>query len=203
MTTTCWASFCAEVGDVRQGHAEQLRDDGGDAAEVRGAADGALESLGDAEHLDGGGEPRRVDLLDRRREQQVGAGLGGERRVVLLLARVAVEVGALVELGGVDEQRDDDSIALLARAPISDRWPSCSAPIVGTRPIVSPSRRAGASVARSSATVRTVFMRRAGLGGGGSSDSVQFPADTGATSESDKYFIGSISSELDNGLIEK
>ena len=48
----------AEVGDVGQRHAEQLGDDGGDAAEVLGAAGCALEPLGDAEHLDGRGEAR-------------------------------------------------------------------------------------------------------------------------------------------------
>ena len=80
-------------------------------------------------------------------------------RVARLVARVGVEVLAVAELRRVDEQRDDDHVALArARARISDRWPSWKKPIVGTSPIVRPPRRSGASAARSSATVRTVFI---------------------------------------------
>ncbi len=47
----------AEVGHVGQAHAEQLGDDGGDAAEVLGPARGALQAIGEAQHLHLGGEP--------------------------------------------------------------------------------------------------------------------------------------------------
>ena len=63
----------AEEGDVGERHAEQLGDDGRDAAEVLAAARGALEALAHAEHLDGRGEAGGVDLLDGGREQHVGA----------------------------------------------------------------------------------------------------------------------------------
>ena len=64
--------------------------------------------------LDGGREARRVDLLDPRSEQHVRAGAFGQLGVAQLVARVALEVGALVELRGVDEQRHDHHVALLA-----------------------------------------------------------------------------------------
>ena len=102
-----------------------------------------------SEHLDGGREAGRIHLLGRRREQHVGPGRGGQLAVAQLVTGVALEVAALVELRRVDEQRDDDDIAGVARVRISERWPSCSAPIVGTRPTRSPSRRAGASSSRS------------------------------------------------------
>ena len=59
-------------------------------------------------------KPSRVDLLDRGRVDEVDAGLGGEPRVALLVARVAVEVLAVAELGRVDEEAHDDDVALLA-----------------------------------------------------------------------------------------
>ena len=119
----------AEEGDVGLGDVQQLRDDGGDAGEVRGAALGALERGADLVDRDRRGEasrvdlaaPRReqkvgaqaerVDLAGRRREEDVGAGLGGQRRVAGLVARVGGEVGGLVELRWVDEQRHDDLVA--------------------------------------------------------------------------------------------
>ena len=52
-----------------------------------GPARPALETLGDAEHLDRCREALRVDLLGRRREQEVGAGRCGQLAVALLVAR--------------------------------------------------------------------------------------------------------------------
>ncbi len=83
---------------------------------MRGPARPALEALGDAENLDRCREALRVDLLGRRREQEVGARRCGQLAVAGLVAGVAVEVAALVELRRVHEQRDDDEIAVRARA---------------------------------------------------------------------------------------
>ena len=74
----------------------------------------AVEDLGQALDLDRGREAVGVDLLDRGRVDEVDAGLGGEPRVALLVARVALEVLAGAELGRVDEEAHDDHVALLA-----------------------------------------------------------------------------------------
>ena len=60
-------------------------------------------------------KPWRVDLGGRRREQDVGAGVRGQAGVALLVARVGAEVGGVLELGRVDEQRHDDDVARRAR----------------------------------------------------------------------------------------
>jgi hypothetical protein len=113
----------AEEGHVGPDHVEELGDDRGHAGEVPGAADGALHRLADAGDGDRRGEAGRVDDLGRRGEQDVGAGLGGQLGVAGLVARVGVEVGGLVELRGVDEQRHDDGRAALARCRTEARWP--------------------------------------------------------------------------------
>ena len=52
MTSDLLGVLLAEVGDIGQRHAQQLGHDRGDAAEVLGATDGALQALGQAQHLD-------------------------------------------------------------------------------------------------------------------------------------------------------
>ena len=105
----------AEVGDIGRDHVQELRHDGRDAAEMGCAAHGALQAIGQAKHLDGGGEAGRIDLLGGGREQQVGPSRCGQLAVALLLAWIAVEVGVLVELRGVHEQRHDHHVALGTR----------------------------------------------------------------------------------------
>ncbi len=95
----------AEERHVGPDHVQQLGHDGRDAVEVAHAAVLALERLGQAAHVDRRPEARRIDLVERRREEQVGAGLGGQRRVALLVARVGGQVARRVELRGVDEER--------------------------------------------------------------------------------------------------
>ena len=105
----------AEVGAVGADQAEEDRDDGGDAVEVARACR-ALERLGDGPDRHGRVEARRVDLLDRRREDDVDALGLADREVARLVARVARVVGRLVELARVDEDRHDRRGALVARA---------------------------------------------------------------------------------------
>ncbi len=62
--------------------------------------------------LDLGGKALGVDDLDRRRVDEVDAGLGGEAQIALLVARVAVEILFGAELGGVDEEAHDDEVTL-------------------------------------------------------------------------------------------
>src|SRR5687768_10809745 len=51
-------------------------------------------------------------------------------------------------------------------ASTRERWPSCSAPIVGTKETASPRARAAATAARTSAIVVTTFMSEAVLWAG-------------------------------------
>ena len=103
--------LAAEERELRPDEVEELQADGRDAAEVAGPGV-ALEPHGGAGRLDPRREPRRVHLLGRRREDDVDAVLGGERRVALEVARVRVEIGRLRELRRVDEDARDDEVAL-------------------------------------------------------------------------------------------
>ena len=83
-------------------------------------------------------KPARVDLVGGGANSTSTPSARGERGVARLVARVGREVGGLVELRGVDEQRDDDLVALLAR-------PRASAPggRRGRRPSSARARRCG------------------------------------------------------------
>ena len=73
----------------------------------------AVENLGEAAaNLDLSGEVLGIDGFDRRRVDELDAGLSGEAQVALLVARVAVEILARPELGRVDEEAHDDQVAL-------------------------------------------------------------------------------------------
>jgi hypothetical protein len=98
--------------------------------------DVALETESGALGLDPGAEARRVDGLALRQEEQIAAGAGEERRVAFGIPRIAVEILVRGELRRIDEDRSDDPRRVIAT---SERWPSCSAPIVGTKAIVAPS----------------------------------------------------------------
>ena len=105
----------AEERHVGRDDVEELGHHRADAGEMAGAAVGALEHVGQALDADGGREARRVDLLGRRGEEHVDAELGRLGRVARLVARIGGQVGRLLELGGVDEQRHDDLVAAIAR----------------------------------------------------------------------------------------
>ena len=62
------------------------------------------------------GEARGIDLRRPGREEQVHAGGARDRGVGVLVARVRGEVGGLVELGRVHEERHDDDVGLRPRA---------------------------------------------------------------------------------------
>ena len=103
----------AEVGVLRADDAEQDGHHGRDAVEVAGPG-GALERPGERPDVDDGVEAGRVDLLDRRRPDEVDALGLADREVARLVARVALVVGRLVELARVDEDRDDRGRVVLA-----------------------------------------------------------------------------------------
>jgi hypothetical protein len=76
-----------------------------------------LQALADAEYLNGGREASRIDLFDGGGKQQVGTRCRGELTIGFLVARVAVEIAALVELGGVDEQQCSRAWRISERCP--------------------------------------------------------------------------------------
>ena len=104
----------SEVRELRPDDVEELQADGRDAAEVAGPVR-ALEASRQLLDLDPGLEAGRVDLVRLRREEDVDSRVGRDRRVALLVAGIRVEVCILVELGRVDEQAQDDQVALRAR----------------------------------------------------------------------------------------
>ena len=77
--------------------------------------EGTLEDRAELAHLDPRLESRRVHLVAVRREDEVDTGIGGGRQVALLVARVGGQIGALAELGGVDEEAHHDRVAFGAR----------------------------------------------------------------------------------------
>src|SRR5207302_5516628 len=103
----------AEVGALGPDDVEELQADGRDPAKVAGPVL-ALEPSTELLDLDPGLETVRIDLSDVRDEEEVGARRLGHAGVGRLVAWVLVEVLAGPELGRVDEQADDDDVALAA-----------------------------------------------------------------------------------------
>ena len=132
----------AEVRALGAHDVEELQADGRDAAEVA-RAERALSAARRALDVDPRAEAGRVDLRDapaRRAGRRPPPRRSAASR--LLVPRVRGEVGVLAELRRVDEQAARRPCRILARAARkSATWPSCSAPIVGTRP-TSPCARA-------------------------------------------------------------
>ena len=103
----------AEVHRVWPDDVEQLEADRRHAAEVPRAA-GALQHVAQGVHFDPRVETGRVDLADRRCEEDVHARRFGHRDVARQVARVALEIRRVAELRGIDEQADDHRVALAA-----------------------------------------------------------------------------------------
>ena len=106
--------LAAEVRDVGPDDREELQADGRDAAEVAGPCL-ALEPDRSALGLDPGREPGRIELLGRRREEEVDTRGLGRALVGGEVARVGGEVARVAELRRVDEEARDDDVALGAR----------------------------------------------------------------------------------------
>ncbi len=96
----------AEVGVLGADEREEDGDHGRHAIEVPGTR-GALQRTGHRPDPDERVEARRVDLLDRRRPDQVDALVVADGQVAGLVARIALVVGGLVELARVDEDGHD------------------------------------------------------------------------------------------------
>ncbi|MCZ7588060.1 MAG: hypothetical protein M5U27_04200 [Gaiella sp.] len=89
---------------------EELEADRRDAAKVPRAVL-ALEHCPEPGHVDPRLVPRRVHLVRGRREDDVDARVASDLEVSCLVARVAVQIGGLPELGGVDEEAHHDGVA--------------------------------------------------------------------------------------------
>ena len=124
----------AERRDVRLHHVEQNETDRRDTVEVPGPVR-AFVSFGRSAHPDDRGVARRVDLLDRRHEQDIDAGLGADRGVLRLLPWIAREIDGVVELLRVDEQTGDQPVGV-RRARAQQREVS----VVQARPSSAPAR---------------------------------------------------------------
>ncbi len=72
----------------------------------------ALEGLAHGADRYIGGEIIRVDLVRRGSKKKIDPNVGCKRSVPLLVAWVSIEVPRIVELSGVDEQRDDHQVAV-------------------------------------------------------------------------------------------
>ena len=91
----------AEVGALGPDEVEQLQADGRDAPEVAGPGRAFGSRL---LRVDPRCETAWIHLVGRQREDDVDSFGSGELEVVLLVARVRLEVGLFVELSRVDEQ---------------------------------------------------------------------------------------------------
>src|SRR5205085_3615666 len=104
----------AEVGAIGTDEVEELETDRRHAAEMPGAIL-ALENPAELFDVDPGLEAGRIELAGARREQDVDAGLGGERRVALLVPRIGGEVLSFAELRRVDEEAGDHEVVFVPR----------------------------------------------------------------------------------------
>ena len=103
--------LASEVGALRREQHEQLGDHGGDAGEVI-AARGALQRARQLAYLDVGLKAGGVHFLGRRGPYQVDAFPRQQVEVAVEVARVGVQVGAVVELRRVHEDADRRVVAL-------------------------------------------------------------------------------------------
>ena len=111
ITSACWASFWPKYATSGPTMLNSFVTTVVTPSKCSGAALARpFEHLGEAADRDRRVEAVGIDLLDRRREQEVHALGLGELGVALLVARVRVEVLAGAELGGVHEQRDHDDV---------------------------------------------------------------------------------------------
>ena len=102
----------AEVRALGPDDVEELEADGRDAAEVPGPRFALRAGL---LRLDPGREAVGIELGCVRREDDVDAVLLRDREVARLVARVRGEVGRVVELRRIDEERHHDALVLAAR----------------------------------------------------------------------------------------
>ena len=116
ITTTCWASFWPKYATSGATMLNSLQTTVQTPSKWPGAALGALEHVAEAV------DARPSSRSRRGRSRPTGGANSastpsavGDRGVARLRARVGGEVGGLVELRRVDEQRDDDVVAALAR----------------------------------------------------------------------------------------
>ena len=135
MMASCWKSFWPNSGDVGSRGPEQLRDDGGDAAEVA-RAQRPFEPIGEIAGLDVGLEARtstswRPSGRTRRRRTPVGRSPGRRRSG----AGSCRSRSDWLNCSGLTKIVTITRSASSARPLDQREWPRWRAPIVGTTPI--------------------------------------------------------------------
>ncbi len=125
--------FLSEEGQVRFHDIEKLRDHGGHAAKMsrtRAAAELVAETF-DRDIGDGAGG---IHLFHAGSEKKIYSLFFEQGAIALKVARIFCQILTGAELKRIykNEAATRSHCALAART--SERWPSCSAPIVGTRP---------------------------------------------------------------------
>ena len=106
----------AEIGAVRAGDQQELQHDGQHAVEVARARR-ALELQRGLALADAVSVAVAVDFLGARHEHEFAAGIAQHREVLFPRARIAPEVGGVVELRGIDEDAGPGARILRLRAP--------------------------------------------------------------------------------------
>src|SRR5688500_15226340 len=106
--------FLSEAGQMWLDYVEEFGADGPHAVEVP-RAEGPLEPQRGPLHVQCGRIAGRIDLLNRRDEDRVNSGRGGDLGITRFLAWIGGEVCGIVELSGVHEDSGDDMAARGAR----------------------------------------------------------------------------------------
>jgi hypothetical protein len=101
----------------------------------------ALQTFRHAFYIDIRRESGWIDLVFFGSKNVIDLVLGEQRGVGREIARILRKVGLVVELFGIDEDRDDNDIGCPRASLTSARCPSCRAPMVGTKATVLFSRR--------------------------------------------------------------
>ena len=96
--------------ELRMNQIKQYRENGSDATKVTRAR-GPFELVALFSDLDPGRETLRINVLDRRSEDVIDADRREQIGIAREVARVTIEVLALSELRGIDEDRNDHLVS--------------------------------------------------------------------------------------------
>ena len=125
--------FLSEESQVRFHDVKEFRDHGGDAAKMSRTRS-AAQLVAEAFDRDIGDRARRIHLFHTGREEKVHAFFFQQCAIAIEIARILCEVFVRSELKRIHEKSRPRRSHCARAARISDKCPSCSAPMVGTRP---------------------------------------------------------------------
>ena len=104
----------SEHGDMGSGRKKELRDDRGHTAKMTRPIR-PTQGLRQTIDIDPRNGPFRIEFLGRRRPDDVDLGGAAGGQIGLHDPRITLEIARIIELGRVDEDRNDDPIRMLAR----------------------------------------------------------------------------------------